>query len=54
MSAAPSLEKIQGLTYSTLTAEQKAANRASYNVWDVVFSLLVIGIVVFVMVSFAG
>lgn len=54
MSPAPSPEKIQGLTYGTLTAEQKAANKASYSIWDVVFSLLVIGIVVYVMVSFAG
>ncbi|MDX2045845.1 MAG: sodium:solute symporter [Chitinophagaceae bacterium] len=51
---APAAEKVQGLTFSTLTAEQKAANRASYNMWDVVLSLLVIGIVAYVMVSFAG
>ncbi len=50
----PSPEQIQGLTYATLSPEQKAANRASYSAWDVVFSLLVIGIVAFVMISFAG
>jgi SSS family solute:Na+ symporter len=51
---APAKEKIQGLTYGSLTEEQKAANRTSYNAWDIVFSLVVIGIVVYVMVSFTG
>lgn len=50
----PSAAQIQGLTYSTLSAEQKAANRASYNWVDIVFSLLVIAIVAFVMISFTG
>ncbi|MDX1942691.1 MAG: sodium:solute symporter [Saprospiraceae bacterium] len=54
LTPAPSVEKIQGLTYGTLTAEQKAANRASYSVWDVVFSVIVIGIVAYVMISFTG
>jgi SSS family solute:Na+ symporter len=43
-----------GLTFGTLTAEQKAANRASYNWVDIALSLLVIGIVAFVMISFTG
>lgn len=50
----PSPEQIQGLTYSTLSAEQKAANRASYNWVDIALSLLVIAIVAFVMISFTG
>ncbi len=50
----PRPEQIQGLTYGTLTAEQKAANRASYNWVDVVLSLVVIAIVAFVMLSFTG
>lgn len=50
----PSQEQIQGLTYSTLSAEQKAANRASYNWVDIALSLLVIAIVAFVMISFTG
>jgi SSS family solute:Na+ symporter len=53
-SPAPSAEKIQGLTYGTLTQEQKDANRASYNMWDIILSLAVIGIVVYVMISFTG
>jgi SSS family solute:Na+ symporter len=51
---APSAEKIQGLTYGSLTQEQIQANRNSYNMWDIIFSLVVIGIVVFVMISFTG
>lgn len=50
----PSPENVNGLTYATLTPEQKAANRASYNIWDILLSLLVIGIVVYVMMSFTG
>ncbi|HEX6847956.1 MAG TPA: sodium:solute symporter [Chitinophagaceae bacterium] len=50
----PAPEQVQGLTYGTLTAEQKAANRASYSWLDIVLSLLVIAIVAFVMISFTG
>lgn len=51
---APSARQIAGLTYGSLTSEQKRENRNSYNIWDIIFSLLVIGIVVFVMISFSG
>lgn len=54
LTPAPHPEQIKGLTYGSLTEEQKAANRSSYNVWDIVFSLLVIAIVAYVMVSFTG
>lgn len=50
----PAPEKVKGLTFGSLTEEQKTANRASYTVWDIIFSVLVIGIVIGVMVSFAG
>ncbi len=50
----PLAEQIQGLTFSTLSEEQRQSNRASYNFWDIAFSLIVIGLVAFVMVSFAG
>jgi SSS family solute:Na+ symporter len=52
--APPDPARIKGLTFSTLTAGQKAANRASYSAWDVVVSLVVVGIVAYVMVSFTG
>jgi len=54
LTPAPTPQQIQGLTFGSLTEEQKAANRNSYNAWDVVLSLGVIAIVVYVMVSFAG
>ncbi|MEZ5041586.1 MAG: sodium:solute symporter [Saprospiraceae bacterium] len=51
---APALDKLKGLTYRTLTAEQKAANKNSYTIWDIVFSLVVIGIVASIMIYFNG
>ncbi len=54
LTPAPSAAQIEGLTFGTLTAAQKESNRASYTVWDVVFSLLVLGIVAWVMLSFTG
>jgi SSS family solute:Na+ symporter len=53
-SKAPLPSQVQGLTFGTLTPEQKASNRASYNLWDVVLSLGVIAIVAWVMIYFAG
>jgi SSS family solute:Na+ symporter len=50
----PTEAQVTGLTYGTLTEEQKAANRASYSWLDIILSLLVIGIVAFVMISFTG
>jgi solute:Na+ symporter, SSS family len=54
LTAPPTVAQVQGLTFGSLTDEQKSANRNSYNVWDVVLSLLVIGIVVYVMTTFTG
>lgn len=54
MTPAPAESQIQGLTFGTLSAEQRQANRGSYNVWDIVLSLAVIAIVAFAMVSFSG
>ena len=54
LTKAPDPEQIKGLTYSSLTEEQKQSNRNSYNAWDIILSLAVIGIVAFVMISFTG
>lgn len=51
---APSAQQIDGLTFGSLTEKQKTENRNSYTVWDVVFSVLVIGVVIFVMTTFTG
>jgi solute:Na+ symporter, SSS family len=54
LTPAPSPASIQGLTFGSLSQEQKDSNRNSYNIWDIVFSLIVIGIVIFVMTTFTG
>lgn len=54
VSPAPSAEQIKGLTFSTLSTEQKAENRSSYNGWDIGFSLIVLAIVIYIMTSFTG
>jgi len=54
LSPAPSEEKLSGLTYGTLTAEQKAENKASYTIWDILASLAVLAIVIYIMISFDG
>lgn len=46
--------QLEGLTFGTTTPEQKAFTRSSYTVVDVVASLIVVAIVVFIMISFNG
>ena len=43
---APDPAKIQGLVFGTSTAEQRAATRASWNAWDVINSVIILGITV--------
>lgn len=52
--APPPIEKVQGLTYGSLTQEQIQTNRNSYNALDIILSLVVVGIVIYVMTSFTG
>jgi SSS family solute:Na+ symporter len=54
MAPAPSYEKVVNLTFGTLTPEAKEQNKSSYNWIDIVVSVIVVGIVIAVMVSFAG
>lgn len=54
MTPAPSEQQIAGLTFGSLSKAQRTENRSSYNGWDIAFSLLVVGIVIFVMFSFSG
>jgi len=51
---AQSEEEVRGLTFGTLTEEQKAANKNSYNWIDVVTSLIIVGVVIYVMTTFTG
>jgi SSS family solute:Na+ symporter len=50
----PAEEQIRGLTFATLTAEQKASNRDSYSIADILVSVLVLAIVAGVMLYFRG
>jgi solute:Na+ symporter, SSS family len=54
LTPAPSAQQVQGLTFGSLTEQQKTSNRNSYNAWDIILSLIVLGIVVYVMTTFTG
>ncbi len=49
---AQSEEQIKGLSFDTLSDEDKLLNKSSYNIWDVIASLVVLTVVVFIMISF--
>ncbi len=51
---APALERIQGLTFGTVTAEQKAETRASYTMREVVWSVIVVLLIVAAYLYFNG
>jgi len=53
-SEAPPLEKIQGLTFSTVTDEQRAHTKASYTMSDVVWSVVLCILIVVIYLSFRG
>ncbi|MGB5244193.1 MAG: sodium:solute symporter [Lutimonas sp.] len=53
LTAAPAEEKVRGLTYAGITAEQKVENKASYNWVDVLVSIGVLGLVGYIMLSFS-
>jgi SSS family solute:Na+ symporter len=50
----PSQEKIANLTFGTISPEEKAASRTSYNWKDIFFSVLILGIVIAIMIFFNG
>ena len=50
----PQEEQITGLTYGTLTPEQKASNRNRYSTLEVVASLIVIAIIIGILSYFTG
>jgi len=43
---APSPEKIQGLVFGTATARQRAETRASWNHWDIIHTVIILGITI--------
>jgi SSS family solute:Na+ symporter len=46
MTKAPDAAKIATLTYATTTAEQRRENRESWNRWDIILTVVVLGLVV--------
>lgn len=51
---APSYEKISGLTFGTLTAEDRAENKASYTKSDIIWSGVVIALILGAYIYFSG
>jgi SSS family solute:Na+ symporter len=50
----PSYDKTRGLTYGTITMEDRKQTRASWNYADVIYSMIVIAIIVVVYMYFTG
>jgi len=50
----PSYEKIQGLTYATMTAEDRRQSRASWSLADVVWSGIVLSLIAAAYIYFTG
>jgi len=50
----PSEEKLQGLTYGTLSDKDRAESRASWNYTDVIHSVIIVVIVALIMIYFTG
>lgn len=53
MTAPPKYEKISGLTYGTLTEDDRAMSRSSWNWVDVTLSVLLVGIILFIYIYFS-
>ncbi len=54
LTAAPSEEKIKGLTFGTLTAAQKAEAQNSYSLWDIVASVILVLVIISILFYFQG
>ena len=54
MTAEPNQPQIQGLTFATATAEDKANTRASWNKWDVIGSLVIMVFIIGAYIYFTG
>lgn len=53
MTPKPSDTQLEGLTFATTVAEDKAASRASWNKWDVILSLIVIAVILSIFIYFS-
>ena len=53
LTKAPSEEQLKGLTFASLTPEDRAESRASWNKWDVINTFIILGIIVCIMIYFS-
>ena len=53
LTSEPPAEKLKGLTFASLSPEDKAESRASWNKWDVINTLVILSIIVLVMIYFS-
>ena len=51
--APPDKSKTDGLTFSTISAKHKEENRASWNKWDVIATVFVLGLVLAMYLYFS-
>ncbi len=54
LTPAPALERLQNLTFTTVTSEGREASRASWNRWDVINSGVVLGLILLAYLYFTG
>ncbi|MCG2462731.1 sodium:solute symporter [Flavobacteriaceae bacterium F89] len=50
---APSAAQLNGLTFGSISSEQKSENKSSYNWVDITTSLLIVAVVLYIMFSFS-
>jgi predicted XRE-type DNA-binding protein len=50
--ARPSLDMIKGLTFASITPEQRAETRASWNKWDLINTAIIIGVIILFYIYF--
>ncbi len=53
LTKAPDEKKLAGLTFASLSKEDKAASRASWNKWDVINTVIILAIIALVMIYFS-
>ena len=54
LTEAPSYERISGLTYGTITAEDREQSRSSWSKIDVILSFVLLAIIVVIYMYFTG
>ncbi|MEM9821857.1 MAG: sodium:solute symporter [Bacteroidota bacterium] len=54
LTPAPSAAQLEGLTFGTLTAEQKASAKDSYSKWDIIASVVLVLVIIGILAYFTG